>query len=252
MPPIGESLREARMRQGLDIADVEERTKIRAKYLRALENEEWGSLPGPTFVKTFLRTYADVVGLDSHLLVDEYRASHEPDEEMDAQPLGAPPAATSRPQRRRPVAPGPPGPVVLLVLAGVVVVGLLLALGLSADEDAPEQQAGQDTTGATREERPAPRERPRPAGVVLRVAPTDVTYACVDSGEGTEVMFEGTLESARSFRNPRRLRINLGKRSVDMRVNGRRVQIPESPNPIGYQVTRAGAREIVDGTTPCG
>ena len=57
------------MRQGLDIADVEERTKIRAKYLRALENEEWGSLPGPTFVKTFLRTYAEVVGLDPHLPV---------------------------------------------------------------------------------------------------------------------------------------------------------------------------------------
>ena len=48
----------------LDIADVEERTKIRAKYLRALENEEWGLLPGPTFVKTFLRTYAEVVGVD--------------------------------------------------------------------------------------------------------------------------------------------------------------------------------------------
>ena len=71
MPPIGETLREARMRQRLDIADVEERTKIRAKYLRALENEEWGLLPGPTFVKTFLRTYAEVVGVDPYLLVEE-------------------------------------------------------------------------------------------------------------------------------------------------------------------------------------
>ena len=239
------------MRQGLDIADVEERTKIRAKYLRALENEEWGSLPGPTFVKTFLRTYAGVVGLDPHLLVDEYRASHEPDEEMEPQPLGAPPAATSRPHRRGPTPPGPPGPIALLVMAGVVVVGLLLVLGLSADDDEPERQAGQATTD-TQEERPAPRKRPRPAGVVLRVAPTDLTYACVDSGDGTEVMFEGTLESARTFRNPRRLRINLGKRSVQMRANGRRVRIPESPNPIGYDVTRSGAREIVEGTTPCG
>lgn len=240
------------MRQGLDIADVEERTKIRAKYLRALENEEWGSLPGSTFVKTFLRTYAEVVGLDAHLLVDEYRASHQSEEEMDPQTLGAPPAATSRPQRRRPVPPGPPGPAALLVLAGVIVVGLLLALGLSADEDDPEQRAGNDRTPTTRQERPAPRKRPRPAGVVLRVTPTDATYACVDTGQGTEVLFEGTLESARSFRNPRRVRINLGKRSVDMRANGRRVRIPESPNPIGYEVTRSGAREIVDGTTPCG
>ena len=64
------------MRQRLDIADVEMRTKIRAKYLRALENEEFGMLPGPTFVKTFLRTYAEMLGLDPHVLVEEYRAHY--------------------------------------------------------------------------------------------------------------------------------------------------------------------------------
>jgi cytoskeleton protein RodZ len=74
MPSIGETLREARMRQRLDIADVEDRTKIRAKYLRALENEEFGMLPGPTFVKTFLRTYAEMLGLDPHVLVEESAA----------------------------------------------------------------------------------------------------------------------------------------------------------------------------------
>ena len=74
MPSIGDTLREARMRQHLDIADVEGRTKIRAKYLRALENEEFGMLPGPTFVKTFLRTYAEALGLDPQVLVEEYRA----------------------------------------------------------------------------------------------------------------------------------------------------------------------------------
>ena len=252
MPPIGETLREARLRQGLDIADVEERTKIRAKYLRALENEEWGSLPGPTFVKTFLRTYAEVVGLDPHLLVDEYRAGHPSEEEISPQSLGAPPAATSGPQRRRPTAPGPPGPAALLALVAVIVVGLLLALGRSADEDAPEQQAGDDATEPKRPKSPAPRKRPRPAGVVLRVTPTVATYVCVDTGQDSDVVFEGTLEEARSFRNPRLIRINLGKRSVDMRANGRRVRIPESPNPIGYDVTRTGAREIVEGTTPCG
>ena len=77
MAAIGETLREARMRQRLDIADVEASTKIRAKYLRALENEEFGLLPGPTFVKTFLRTYSEPLGLDPHLLVEEYRATYE-------------------------------------------------------------------------------------------------------------------------------------------------------------------------------
>ena len=102
------------MRQGLDIADVEERTKIRAKYLRALENEEWGLLPGHTFVKTFLRTYAEQVGIDPHLLVEEYRLSHE-SEEPDVQPLASAPVARRRDprvQERSPAGPrsGPAAP----------------------------------------------------------------------------------------------------------------------------------------------
>src|ERR687890_613122 len=68
MPEIGETLREARMRRRIDMTEVETATKIRGKYLRALENEEWDLLPGPTFVKTFLRTYAEYLGLDSRLL----------------------------------------------------------------------------------------------------------------------------------------------------------------------------------------
>src|ERR687893_2559056 len=107
MPGIGDTLREARMRQRLDIADVEAKTKIRAKYLRALENEEFGLLPGSTFVKTFLRTYAEVLGLDSHRLVEEYRVRHEPEDELEAQQLGPPAAALERERR---VAGGPPRP----------------------------------------------------------------------------------------------------------------------------------------------
>lgn len=78
MAEIGVTLREARMRAGIDIAEVESRTKIRAKYLRALENEEWSLLPGTTFVKSFLRTYAEALGLDAKLLVEEYKFRHEP------------------------------------------------------------------------------------------------------------------------------------------------------------------------------
>src|SRR4051812_50069561 len=107
MASIGETLREARMRQRLDIADVEERTKIRAKYLRALENEEFGMLPGSTFVKTFLRTYAEVLGLDPHMLVEECRATYEPRDEAELQPIA--PGGSSRPPRERRGRRGPRG-----------------------------------------------------------------------------------------------------------------------------------------------
>ncbi len=130
MPTIGETLREARMRQKLDIADVERQTKIRAKYLRALENEEFGMLPGPTFVKTFLRTYAEVLGLDPHALVDAYRASYEPHDELETlKPLG-PPGSSARDRRR-----GRPRPWIVAVLLVTVVIAGLVALGLSTDDE---------------------------------------------------------------------------------------------------------------------
>ena len=78
MAEIGSLLRETRMRERIDITTVESATKIRAKYLRALENEEWDQLPGPTFVRTFLRTYADYLGLDSKMLVEDYKQRFKP------------------------------------------------------------------------------------------------------------------------------------------------------------------------------
>ena len=88
MPEIGDQLRETRMRNRIDITEVEAATKIRAKYLRALENEEWDLLPGPTFVKTFLRTYADYLGLDARMLVEEYRQRYERPGGQELTPFG--------------------------------------------------------------------------------------------------------------------------------------------------------------------
>jgi cytoskeletal protein RodZ len=69
---IGATLREARERRQLTWEQVETDTKIRAKYLRALEEEEFDSLPSGTYVRGFLRAYASYLGLDGRLFVDEY------------------------------------------------------------------------------------------------------------------------------------------------------------------------------------
>src|SRR5919197_130502 len=97
---IGDTLREARMRQKIDISEIESKTKIRAKYLRAMENEEFDLLPGSTFAKSFLRTYANALGLDSHRLVEEYRAQYEPRDEGDLPPLAGQRGRRPPPQRR--------------------------------------------------------------------------------------------------------------------------------------------------------
>src|SRR4051794_3172921 len=142
MGTIGDTLREARIRQQIDITEVEERTKIRAKYLRALENEEFHLLPGSTFVRSFLRTYAEYLGLDPHVLVEEYRVQYEPREEIvqDVQRIGT---TQPRPRRRDPrrgeprreqrYRPRPPGRGTAIVLAAVALLAFLLILGLTSE-----------------------------------------------------------------------------------------------------------------------
>jgi cytoskeleton protein RodZ len=248
MPSIGDTLREARMRQRLDIADVEAKTKIRAKYLRALENEEFGMLPGPTFVKTFLRSYAEVLGLDPHLLVEDYRARYEQREEAEAlKPIGPPGLARDR--RRR--GPRPPGPFLLAGLAVAAILVALLVIGLVGEDDEPEQAAQERTTTQPRRERPEPREEPRrPRRVALRIDPEVETYVCIDTGPGTEVRFEGSLFEPQTFRG-RRLRVNLGNTSVTVTKNGKPVNVGEGPNPVGFEFTPTTTTPLPLGERPC-
>jgi hypothetical protein len=86
---IGTSLREARVRRQVEIPEAEQATKIRAKYLRALEDEEFEVLPSPTYVKGFLRSYAEYLGLDGQLYVDEYNSRYVTGEEGPETPFRA-------------------------------------------------------------------------------------------------------------------------------------------------------------------
>src|SRR3954468_3695812 len=162
------------MRQKIDIADVETATKIRAKYLRALENEEFGLLPGNTFVKTFLRTYAEYLGLDPQLLLEEYRASYEPRAENELQPYSV--AARRRPREPRPrrrAPSGPPGPgtAVIVLVVAVLVVFAILGLTSGGDDSGGSNQAKQKAPkagkGKQRQEEP-----PAPTTIKLRAVPT--------------------------------------------------------------------------------
>jgi cytoskeleton protein RodZ len=252
MPPIGDSLREARMRQELDIADVEERTKIRAKYLRALENEEFGVLPGPATVRAFLRTYAEMLGLDAHVLLEEYRVTHEPPDENDAQPL----AETAPPPRRMPSGPpiGPPGRGMVVAGLLVALLALLLILGLSGQDESKDKPTTttQDQTRERRKpQRRARKPPPPPKGITLNVAPVDPTYVCVDRGVGTPVVFEGILAEPRTFKAPGKLRLNLGKTSAALKVNGRAVQVERTADPVGFEFSGNASKPLESGRRPC-
>jgi cytoskeletal protein RodZ len=70
---LGEVLRGAREAKGVELSRVERDTKIRARYLSALERGEYRELPGPVYTKGFLRNYGLYLGLDPEYLVDLYR-----------------------------------------------------------------------------------------------------------------------------------------------------------------------------------
>ncbi|AEG60187.1 helix-turn-helix domain-containing protein [Desulforamulus ruminis] len=60
------------MEKGFSLEYLEEATKIRAKYLEALENERFDVLPGPVYAKAFLRTYAKFLNLDTEAIMQEF------------------------------------------------------------------------------------------------------------------------------------------------------------------------------------
>jgi hypothetical protein len=116
---IGTSLREARERQELGYPEIELATKIRAKYIRALEEEDFTSIPGDAYIRGFLRTYADYLGLDGDVYVAEYASRFITSwrDELPPRPERGRIRARERPIERR---------AVLLVLAGLALVAALV------------------------------------------------------------------------------------------------------------------------------
>jgi hypothetical protein len=116
---IGNSLREARERQGLGYPEIELATKIRAKYIRALEEEDFTAIPGDAYIRGFLRTYAEYLGLDGDVYVDEYASRFITSwrDELPPRPERRRIRTRERRLERR---------AVLLVLAGIVLVTVLV------------------------------------------------------------------------------------------------------------------------------
>ena len=148
---IGSALREARERRGLSYSQVEEGTKIRARYIRALEDEDFGVLPGATYSKGFLRAYADYLGLDGHLFIDEFNSRYHDPRNDDDRPIYPPSRRTPSRHRRE-------TSIVLIALAAIVAIASLVFLGAGSGGTPNTPLPTPSTTTTT--PRP-PRVRPR-------------------------------------------------------------------------------------------
>ncbi len=121
---IGPALREARERRGLAYSQVEADTAIRSRYIRALEEEQFGILPGPTYAKGFLRAYAEYLGLDGQLFIDEFNSRHhDPRREFEQSIYSRPRSQPHHRRRQR-----RESNLVMIVLAAIVAVSALVFL----------------------------------------------------------------------------------------------------------------------------
>jgi cytoskeletal protein RodZ len=254
MPEIGATLREARMRARIDISEIEAETKIRAKYLRALENEEWGLLPGPTYVRSFLRTYAEALDLDAKLILEEYKLRHERPSDHDLMPIGPPRRHQQRGRGRGGGRGIPPWAVVGVLVAGLLIA--LFALGTfgsdTAESPTTPAPARTDTTTTT----PVPRTRTATTTrrtsttaaststkqlVRLQIVPTGTVSVCLRAA-GRMLLLPGvTLHRGQPSPTYRRsgFFVRLGNGNVRLKVNGT-VHTVAKLSPVAYQITRSG------------
>ncbi|MBA2361691.1 MAG: helix-turn-helix domain-containing protein [Actinobacteria bacterium] len=238
---IGNSLREARLRQGLDFPEVEQATKIRGKYLRALEGEQFDILPGQTYVKGFLRTYSEFLGLDGELYVDEYNSRYIPGDEET--PLRARSTST-KPRRGNPRVESS---VVLVALAAIGILTALVVVAWQFGSNTPntaipdfssQPPAASPTTRTKRQ------PRQRTAAPIARFTATAALGDCwlevhVGSAAGQQ-LFQGTVPAGRTvrFAQHRRLYVLIGRPgNLRVRLNGRRVGVPDRGSPTAVLVT---------------
>jgi cytoskeleton protein RodZ len=219
---IGSSLREARVRRGLDLAQVERDTKIRARYLAALEDDNFDALPGPAYARGFLRTYADYLGLESQRFVDEYHSRFAPADD-------APAVAPVRIQRA--------GPVVGRWFAGAAIVAAALValiawqLTSGGGNERAATQPIPPTTTATPPRTTTEHTTPAvpPLARITLAATRGPCWLSVHVGSAAgRFVWEGTLEPGRTVHFvSKRLWMRFGAPwNVDARLNGKATALP--------------------------
>jgi cytoskeleton protein RodZ len=254
MPEIGSTLREARMRAKIDITEVEHATKIRAKYLRALENEEWNLLPGSTFVKSFLREYAKYLGLDGRLLVEEYKLRFERPSEQELAPISP---NLGRDRRSGSMRSGAIAP--RWAITGVLLLVLLVALWAvgsigGGGHGSTASVSSTPTTSHPAQRRAHARTTPAttPPRTSVQIVPTATVYVCLVDEHGKVLIPGSTFGAGQQVPtyHARSMRLTLGNDQVRLRVNGRGVAVPASSTAIAYALTPSGARALPAAQAP--
>jgi cytoskeletal protein RodZ len=241
---IGGSLREARLKRGLTPADVQKAIRIRDRYLQALEEERWELLPGDAYVKGFLRTYADFLGLDGNLYVEEYNNRFARPDEPQLVPV--------RFARTSPRFGGVGFLRPLVVVAAIVAIVAAVAAWQLSRSPSPKRSVPPTTSRTTTASHPTHTKRHRkhtaaalPTSAVV-VASRGSSWLWVRSGGAAgPTVYQGTLEQGRKLSVSLKhgaVWIRIGDPpSIDLRLGGKLVH--GLPTQVGnVLLTRRGLR----------
>jgi transcriptional regulator with XRE-family HTH domain len=257
---IGEQLRAARRAQGIKLEAVEERLRIRGRFLRAMEEEQWELLPGAAYARAFLHTYAEYLDLDADAILEQYDGT---EESPEPEPAAEPVRQIAIDDRRRPGLDRHPadGRRLRWTIAGVAaaaVLGVLLVLGLTGGSDegggrrAAKAGAGSGEGSAKRSKTERTSPQTPPSSVTLRLTATGSVWVCMVNANGRAVVDGVTLpagEEEGPFRGES-FDVTFGNGQVEMEANDEAVSIPAAANPLGYRVTPDGARQLDSSARP--
>lgn len=237
---IGAILRQARTRRDIELAEVEAATRIRLKYLRAIEAEDWDALPEGVYTRGFIRTYASFLGLDGERLAAEYRREVEGGGSRPA----VDPAAAATARQRSPRGARRVRGLTWIAVAAVIAVAALVLVALplgGGGEDSPSSRPGRGPT-SVRASAPKPQPKRAPAGVSMRLTATAEVWVCVLDAAGRPLVNGQILEGGAAegpFRSGS-FTVSLGNGEVTMLIDGREADIPATSSPVGYSVDSSG------------
>ncbi len=256
---IGQTLREARTERGVELSEVERVTKIRVKFLQAMEEDRWEALPAPAYERGFLEIYARYLGLDREALLDEYgrtveRDRHQPIPESVIK-QGSP--RQTRPNRRIPSINLAPVAKVLGGLIALVVIGLVIVGSIGGSDNGGgngKRQRGKD--GGTKAAGPSAPTRSTtsttPGQVSVELRSTATVWVCLVDDGGNPVVDGETLSTneARGPFSAGGFDVTFGNGSVEMTVDGQPAQVPALAEPIGYRITPSAVRKLDPSSQP--
>lgn len=241
---IGQTLREARVRRKLTLQQAEDDTKIRVKYLQAMENEDFEVMPGATYVKGFLRTYSTYLGLDADVIIDEYSSRTGP--VPDHEPFGGV-SALGKPRSHRGRNTLAFAAVVCLLVLAVV---YLLGLG---KHHTPQPKTNPNAIGITSTPTPTNTVTHSAAPVVARntmtlVAARGACWVDVRVGSATgKQLFVGILNKGASstFTNKQVIYVIVGApSSLTIKVGGGPTRRLSGVGPVTYRISKGKVEKV--------